>query len=115
MSEDLKSTCKHNLLLKSIRDSGLNFVCQETPWSFYLTLRKSFLKTRIIKTLVASVQNENLSTENEQRQLEIKLHNIEAGHAAVTKANEEEIHDSRELKQQLGEAQNTMKNLSNNF
>ena len=33
-------------LLQSIRDSGLHFSCQETPWSIYETLRKSFIQTQ---------------------------------------------------------------------
>jgi hypothetical protein len=52
MSEDLNSTC--DLLLVSIRDSGLNFSAR----------RKSFIKPRNIKTGDLSA-NENLSTENE--------------------------------------------------
>ena len=70
MSEDLNSTCYS--LLKSIRDSGLNFVCQETPWSFSLILRKYFIKPRNIKTVVTSEQTENLSTENELNILKVE-------------------------------------------
>ena len=55
-----------------------------------------------------SIQNEDLSNltkniyEDKIKQLKIELHKIEAEHAAVTKAYEEEIIDSRELMQQLG-------------
>ena len=68
MSEDLNSTCYS--LLKSIRYSGLNFVCQETPFS--LILRKYFIKPRNIKTVVTSEQTENLSTENELNILKVE-------------------------------------------
>ena len=33
------------LILQAIRSSGLNFCCQETPYSVHLTLRKSFTKS----------------------------------------------------------------------
>ena len=38
------ATC--NSLLGNIRESGLNFSCQETPFSMYITVRKSFSKIR---------------------------------------------------------------------
>ena len=38
------STC--NSLLEHIRDSGHNLSCQETPFSLYITVRKSFSKIR---------------------------------------------------------------------
>ena len=38
------STC--NTLQEHIRASGLNFSCQETPFSLYITVRKSFTKIR---------------------------------------------------------------------
>ena len=34
-----------NLILQTIRSSGLNFCCQETPYSIHITLRKSFTKS----------------------------------------------------------------------
>ena len=33
-------------VLNSVRTSGLNYSCQETPYSLYLTLRKSFTQPR---------------------------------------------------------------------
>ena len=38
------STC--NSLLEHIRDSGLKFSCQETPFLLYITVRKSFSKIK---------------------------------------------------------------------
>jgi hypothetical protein len=44
MAAILDSTCE--FLLQRIRASGLNYSCQETPYSIYVTLRKSFAKSR---------------------------------------------------------------------
>ena len=44
MATDLEKTC--NFLLQNIRTSGLNFSFQETPFSMYVTLRKSFVQPR---------------------------------------------------------------------
>ena len=40
--ENLKRSC--DSVIDSVRTSSLNFSCQETPFSFYITLRKSFRK-----------------------------------------------------------------------
>ena len=40
----IDSTC--NSLVNHIRASGLNFSCQETPFSLYITIRKSFTRNR---------------------------------------------------------------------
>ena len=41
--ENLKLS--YESVLNSVRSSSLNFTCQETPYSFYITLRKSFTKS----------------------------------------------------------------------
>ena len=43
MSDCVQSSC--NFLLQSVRNSGLNFSCQETPFSIFLTIRKSLVKS----------------------------------------------------------------------
>ena len=44
MATDLEAST--NFVLHNIRQSGLNYSCQETPYSIYVTLRKSFRKSR---------------------------------------------------------------------
>ena len=41
---NVQSSC--DFLLHSIRSSGLNYKCQETPFSIFLTLRKTLVKTK---------------------------------------------------------------------
>ena len=43
MITSMKSSC--DLVLNSVRSSNLNYMCQETPFSIFLTIRKSYLKT----------------------------------------------------------------------
>ena len=68
---DAKITC--DLLLKQLKSSNLNFLLQETPFSAYLTIRKSFIKNlktnnlfqtsndseEILKRKVAALEAEN--------------------------------------------------------
>ena len=41
-TSSVQSSC--DFLLNSVRCSGLNYSCQETPFSIFLNLRKSFIK-----------------------------------------------------------------------
>ena len=45
MSVNIEAKC--DFLLNKIRNSGLNFSCQETPYSLFVTLRKSLIKPRL--------------------------------------------------------------------
>ena len=47
--ENLKMSC--DSVIDSVRASSLNFSCQETPFSFYITLRKSFRKASHVRQL----------------------------------------------------------------
>ena len=48
----IESSC--NSILQKIRTSGLNFSCQETPFSMYVTVRKSLTKQQRSNHLAAS-------------------------------------------------------------
>ena len=45
-SDPLLSSCQS--ILNQVRKTNLNFSLQETPFSIYLTVRKSFVKSRIV-------------------------------------------------------------------
>ena len=45
MSVNIEAKC--DLVLNKIRNSGLNFSCQETPYSLFVTLRKSLITPRL--------------------------------------------------------------------
>ena len=94
MSPDPNKICSS--LLQHIRDSGLNFICQETPWSIYLTLRKSLVKSRTTQVSHSVTVNqevkENLSAETELNLLKVQFQklsdnykHLEATHKEVKK------------------------------
>ena len=43
-SSNVQSSC--DFILKEVRSSSLNYSVQETPFSLYLTIRKSLVKTK---------------------------------------------------------------------
>ena len=54
----------YNQVLLSVRSSNLNFSSQETPYSIYLTIRKSLIK------LKGSFVNAAVSSHSKDRHLE---------------------------------------------
>ena len=71
MATNIESTC--NFLLQNIRTCGLNYSCQETPYSIYVTLRKSSIKSRFSQSFssdVNSVQQQLFSTNSEPSKIQ---------------------------------------------
>ena len=83
MSSDDNTTS--NSLLQSIRDSGLNFVCQETPWSVYLTLRKLFIRS---KSNVKNEGNEDIPKQIELDHLKVELKQLAEKNELLQRSNE---------------------------
>ena len=86
MATYLENTC--DFLVHKIRASGLNFSCQETPYSFYITLRKSFTKSRLshprfaisessdLKEKFEKLSARNTILENKSKQLQRDFENL---------------------------------------
>ena len=80
----------HNLcddILNSVRKSNLNFVCQETPYSVFLTIRKSWKKHQPVQQLnnehkqqvpVSVSQVENNAKDQKIKHLECQLEDAKA-------------------------------------
>ena len=47
-----------NSIIQNIRSSPLNFSLQETPFSIYITVRKSVVKTKIHQDVCQNVESE---------------------------------------------------------
>ena len=105
-------TC--DLILNHVRSSCLNFAIQETPFSVYLTLRKSFSKSpRICSStskpgnLIASpLDTDLLETELEALRKEFKLlklksDNLEKANDNISRQFEEKVIASEHLKTEL--------------
>ena len=63
-SQEVSETCDQ--VLKTIKDSNLNFVLQETPFSLYVTIRKKFIHGRESNPRVQGKQSEQSRNELEQ-------------------------------------------------
>ena len=86
---DARITCE--FLLQQIRSSNLNFILEETPFSAYLTIRKSFLKNinssnllttfnnseEMLKKKIADLEAENLYLKSDNFDLRTELKNSE--------------------------------------
>ena len=111
---DTMST-KLNSLLQSIRSSGLNFSCQETPWSIYVTLRKSYVKHRDHQTpssVVTDSVKENLSTEHELKLLKFEFAKLLASHEELKKAHQNVNSEFEETLEDLQDKTRTIEELA---
>ena len=84
MATNLETTC--NFLLHTIRTSGLNFSCQETPFSIYVTLRKSFIQSRFTQTSESKSAHEHLSNESELTKVKDNFEKLFATHKNLEEA-----------------------------
>ena len=81
MLNSVQSSC--DFVLYSVRTSGLNFTCQETPYSIFLTLRKTFTKFRNpVKT------KENIVFNVKQEQNDAAYDNLKHDYEAVVADSE---------------------------
>ena len=79
--DNIKNSCAQ--ILKSVRNCNLNYACQETPFSIYLTIRKSWNKQHqthasgppVSEPLhdIAKVVSENLSLKYELSEVQSQL------------------------------------------
>ena len=64
MPDEVQQSC--DKLLTLLRDSGLNFLIQERPYSVFVTIRKSFCREpkKFLNNTVNEVIDEKLKFEN---------------------------------------------------
>ena len=102
MSLDLETSC--NLIVKSVRNSCLNFSMQETPFSLYLTIRKTFAKNTheapTLQPLATKLENDTF-LKDEIKQLEVKLSEAESMNQRLKCECEELSNNSEEKHKQL--------------
>ena len=101
---DVQSSC--DFLLYSVRNSGLNFTSQETPFSIFLTLRKSFvksfqpqIKSEENKLFVKNLKAENLKEVN--KKLEEALKNLKNDYEDAVADSEAKIKTIEELNNKI--------------
>ena len=80
--QNIQSSC--DTILHSVRSSNLNFSCQETPFSMYLTVRKSLSKfhfekeptdgqSQVTDRLIKLVNDENAALKSELDRMKTDL------------------------------------------
>ena len=98
------------LVLQTLRNSHLNFCIQETPFSVFLTIRKSYTKNQMfgpqVATLETSEKIKELETEietlwNETNNLKARNSFLENSNIVIERNFEEEVLNGEHLKSEL--------------
>jgi hypothetical protein len=88
---DVKYSC--DLIMNRVRDSSLNFSMQETPFSLYLTIRKTFVKSSPTSLYQNSSTAAQVNT-TEIKDLKSKLRAAEESNSTLKSLYEEAVEDN---------------------
>ena len=104
------------LILETVRSSNINFMIQETPYSIYLTLRKSAAKSQtspwIQTQAISALKNELERVIFDSESLANKCKTLDHEKASLTKDLEEEICHSLNIKSELKTALDALQNVA---
>ena len=104
-AEYLEKSC--NMILNSVRNSCLNFSIQETPFSLYLTVRKSLARNKSLQDDESNEQTldvKNLSEtilKEEIKTLKIKLNEAEDFNLKLQHECEEAVNESEKCNKEM--------------
>jgi exonuclease VII small subunit len=110
--QNVKNSCDN--VLTSVRDSSLNFSLQETPFSIYITIRKSFLRCRsdsLDKNPSNYKEEQTSGKSQELEDLITKLKSEEKSNLALKNNYEEAIEDSAKCYQRIQDLENQVERL----
>ena len=110
--QNVKNSC--DKVLTSVRDSSLNFSLQETPFSIYITIRKSFLRCRsdsLDKNPSNYKEEQTSGKSQELEDLITKLKSEEKINLALKNNYEEAIEDSAKCYQRIQDLENQVERL----
>ena len=110
--QNVKNSC--DKVLTSVRDSSLNFSLQETPFSIYITIRKSFLRCRSDSLDKKPSKYKEEQTSGKSQELEdliTKLKSEEKINLALKNNYEEAIEDSAKCYQRIQDLENQVERL----
>ena len=110
---NVQNSCE--FILKNIRSSSLNYAVQETPFSLYLTIRKSFVKNKTrsdSKPATSSplVRETEISRE-ELETLKVECESLKNENQTLKKGYEEAIIECEENNMVIADLQNRNENL----
>ena len=86
----------------------LNYSIQETPYSLYLTIRKSFAKSSSFEQFLSNVGPQNFT---EIETLKMKLKTAEEANLMLTKNYEEAVNDCEVSYAKIKDLENTLDEL----
>ena len=110
--QNVKNSC--DKVLTSVRDSSLNFSLQETPFSIYITIRKSFLRCRsdsLDKNPSNYKEEQTSGKSQELEDLITKLKSEEKINLALKNNYEEAIEDSAKCYQRIEDLETQVERL----
>ena len=110
---NIKNSCEH--IISSVRESQLNYSMQETPYSLYLTVRKTFARssTAFGQNLLRSPLN--IPQENsELESLKVKLKLAESSNENLRAKYVDAVDDSELCHAKLSELEAVIKKLNDN-
>ena len=85
-----------DIITNVVKNSKLNFYMQETPFSLFINVRKSFIKTKSGNDLVTSYDNNNYSEAIRKHQEKVeKLEQEKSSLSKSLEVLESELQDSR--------------------
>ena len=127
MSPNAQESC--NNILQHIRSSNVNFVIQETPYSLFLTIRKSFQKKTFynfpkpehhsadnvedLRTVELEATLEYLQAEN--KDLKLKNEHLARANDVLNNCYNEEVQASESLRIELDDTKERMNCFKANF
>ena len=97
-----------DFVIRSVRDSFLNYSIQETPYSLYLTIRKSKVKDSPHQ-IFSGLQKNRVHEEKKVQDLQIKLKSLEDSNRILQENYEEATNDSEERYKTIDQLETKMK------
>ena len=112
---NVKYSCE--IVMDSVRDSSLNYSMRETPFSLYLTIRKTFVKSSSTLDQNSSVSLQNFASTaqdnfTEIKDLESKLRAAEESQSRLKNLYEQAVEDSEATHAQVKELEKLLEDVT---
>ena len=103
-------------IMKSIKSSGLNYLIQDTPFSTYVTIRKSMIKSGQKSSSSNHLESLSISEKISQKDsLESRCKYLEIANEAFNLKYSELVNNREDLKRELDQTKSELYNVENNL
>ena len=110
MSARIESS--YRAILNSARSSGLHFCLQETPYSCYITVRKSLINPNASHVFVPDQSSTRLKETSEVDQIKSRNFFLENSNVKISQSYQYAIEELEERAQSIGSLKSEIKNLT---